>query len=287
MNRVFPVAAVAVGPAGRDPAPQWREAEAGIAAAASAGARLAILPELFAQPYVAGENPSGWTELAETADGPTAARMRFVAATHAIAVLFGLSLRRDDGLPFNAALLAHPDGRVETVAVKIHLPPAGSGDAFGEADHFAPGPAEVAAVAVGPIRLAVLICYDRRFPECWRAAAASGADLVAVLVGGPAPSDPDGLFAAELQASARANAVYAVAAARYGTETVAGRAVRHDGATLAFGPDGDLLARAPRGGCRPLLVSIDPGRLAYARENNATARRLRLPLQSKEASWLN
>lgn len=287
MNRVLTVAAVPIGPAGRDPAPQWREAEAGIAAAARAGAMLAVLPELFAHPYVAGEEPEAWADLAEAEDGPTVSRMRHVATTHGIAVLFGLSLCRDDGLPCNAALLAHVDGRIERAAAKIHLPPAGMGERFGEADHFAPGPAEIGSVAIGALRVAALVCYDRRFPECWRAAAASGADLVAVLVGGPAPGDPEGLFAAELQASARANAVYALAAARYGTETVSGRPVNHDGETLAFGPDGDFIAGLPQGDTRPLLLSIDPERIARARETNATARRLRLPLQSKEASWLN
>ncbi len=287
MNRVLTVAAVPIGSAGRDPAPQWREAEAGIAAAARAGAVLAVLPELFAHPYVAGEAPEAWSDLAEAGDGPTASRMRHVATTHGIAVLFGLALRRDDGLPYNAALLAHADGRIKRAAAKIHLPPAGTDERFGEADHFAPGPAEIGSVSIGALRVAAVICYDRRFPECWRAAAASGADLVAVLVGGPAPGDPEGLFAAELQASARANAVYALAASRYGTETVSGRPVNHDGETLAFGPDGDFIAGLPRGVARPLLLSIDPERIAHARDANATARRLRLPLQSKEASWLN
>lgn len=287
MNRVLTVAAVPIGPAGRDPAPQWREAEAGIAAAARAGAMLAVLPELFAHPYVAGEAPEAWADLAEAEGGSTVSRMRDVATTHGIAVLFGLALRHDEGLPCNAALLAHADGRIERAAAKVHLPPAGMGERFGEADHFAPGPPEIGSVGIGALRVATLVCYDRRFPECWRAAAASGADLVAVLVGGPAPGDPERLFAAELQASARANAVYALAAARYGTETVSGRPVNHDGETLAFGPDGDFIAGLPQGDARPLLLSIDPERIARARQTNATARRLRLPLQSKEASWLN
>lgn len=57
MSAPFVVAAVPIGPAGRDPAPRWREAEAGIVAAAAAGAGLVILPELFALPYIAGEAP--------------------------------------------------------------------------------------------------------------------------------------------------------------------------------------------------------------------------------------
>lgn len=287
MSRMLTVAAVPIGPAGRDPAPQWREAEAGIAAAAHAGARLAVLPELFAHPYVAADAPTTWFDLAETVDGPTVSRMRHAATTHGIAVLFGLALRHDDGLPYNAALFAHADGRIERAAAKIHLPPAGPGERFGEADHFAPGPAEIGSVAIGTVRVTALVCYDRRFPECWRAAAAAGADLVAVLVGGPAPGDPEGLFAAELQANARANAVYALAASRYGTEEVSGRPVNHDGETLAFGPDGDFIAGLPGGVTRVLPLSVDPERTARARATNATARCLRLPLQSKEASWLN
>lgn len=287
MAAPFLAAALPIGPAGRDPAPLWREAEAGIAAAARAGAGLVVLPELFALPYVAAEAPGDWAALAEGVDGPTVTALRAAARTSGTAVLFGMALTNDSGRPFNAALLARPDGRVEVLAHKIHLPPAGDGDAYGEADYFTPGAPVIRSVEIGSVRVAALICYDRRFPECWRAAAQAGAEVVAVLVGGPAPSDPEGLYAAELQASARANAVYALAATRYGTETVTGRAVRHDGDSLAFGPDGALLARAARADRRPLLVAIDPERLAKARETNATAARLRLPRQFEVASCLN
>lgn len=287
MAAPFLAAALPIGPAGRDPAPLWREAEAGIAAAAAAGAGLVVLPELFALPYVAAEAPGDWAGLAEGLDGPTVTAVREAAMDSGAAVLFGMALTHDGGRPFNAALLARPDGQVEVLAQKIHLPPAGPSDAYGEPDHFTLGEPLIRSVEVGPVKLAALICYDRRFPECWRAAAQAGAELVAVLVGGPAPSDPEGLFAAELQASARANAVYALAAARYGTETVTGRPVRHDGETLAFGPDGGLLARAARADRRPLLVALHSERLATARETNATAARLRLPRQFEVASCLN
>lgn len=287
MSASLVAAALPTGPAGGNPAPLWKEAEAGIRAAALAGAGLVVLPELFCAPYVAGEDPGAWGHLAEDLDGPTATRMGEAARASGVAILFGMALRSEAGLPFNAALLARPQGGIETLAHKIHLPPAGEGEAHGEEDHFAHGAPAIRAVEVGTCRVAALICYDRRFPECWRAAAAAGADLVAVLVGGPAPGDPEGLYAAELQAGARANGVYALAAARYGTETVSGKPVRHDGETLAFGPDGDLLGRVPRGGCRPILMTVDPGRLARARKTNATARRLRLPRQFKETSWLN
>ena len=142
----------------------------------------------------------------------------------------------------------------------------------------------IEAVRIGDVRISVLVCYDRRFPECWRAAAAVGADCVAVLVAGPAPDDPDGLFEAELMTHARANGVYAVSAARTGVETVTGRTVRHDGRTLACDPDGRLLAAVPPDGRGTVLVTVDPERCRRARAVNATAARLRLPVSSSSSS---
>jgi N-carbamoylputrescine amidase len=246
-------------------------AEAAVETLARAGAGLAVLPELFALPYVGGEDPAGWAHLAEPLDGPTARWAAGLSSRLGISILFGMALAGvDGGKPFNAALLARPGGTVEPVAHKIHLPPAGPGEGFGESDHFAAGPPCVGTVEIGPVKLAVLICYDRRFPECWRAAAAVGADVVAVLVAGPAPSDPDGIFLAELRTHARANAVYAVAAARYGTETITGSPVRHDGETAAVTPDGGIAATGPT-----ITIDIDPARLQAARDRNPTARHLR------------
>jgi predicted amidohydrolase len=272
MTTIFRVGAASTGPAGNGAACARDAAEAAVEALARAGARLAVLPELFALPYVAGEDPAYWQHLAESLDGPTTRWAADLSSRLGMPILFGMALAGvDGGKPFNAALLASPGGTVEPVAHKIHLPPIGPDDRFGEADHFAPGPPCVGTVEVGPVRLAVLICYDRRFPECWRAAAAAWADVVAVLVAGPAPSDPDGIFLAELRTHARANAVYAVAAARYGTETITGSPVRHDGETAAVTPDGGIAATGPT-----ITIDIDPAQLQAARDRNPTARHLRL-----------
>jgi N-carbamoylputrescine amidase len=271
MTTIFRVGAASTGPAGNGTACAREAAEAAVEALARAGAGLAVLPELFALPYVAGEDPAGWAHLAEPLDGPTARWAADLSSRLGIPIVFGMALAGvDGGKPFNAALLARPGGTVEPVAHKIHLPPAGPGERFGEADHFAAGPPCVGTVEVGPVRLAVLICYDRRFPESWRAAAAAGADVVAVLVAGPAPGDPDGIFLAELRTHARANAVYAVAAARFGTETITGSPVRHDGETAAVTPDGGIAAAGPT-----ITIDIDPTRLQAARNSNPTARHLR------------
>lgn len=272
MEKLFRVGAASLGPADDGPACALARAERAVEALAGAGAGLVVLPELFAMPYAAAEDPGRCPYPAEPLDGPTAAWAVGLASRLGVPILFGMALSQEGpGKPFNAAVLARPEGFAEAIALKIHLPTAAPGERFGEADHFAPGPARIGTVRVGPVRLAALVCYDRRFPECWRAAAAAGADVVAVPVAGPAPGDPDGIFLSELRTHARANAVYAVSASRSGTETITGRPVRHDGDTVAVGPDGAVVS----GPGAAVLAGIDPARLALAEERNPTARRLR------------
>ncbi len=172
------VAAIPVGPAGHDPHRLWRQVEAGVSAAAAAGAGLAILPELTVLPYVAGEDPARWRHPAEPSDGPTARRMGALARHNGLALVFGLALSEPgENLPRNAALLAQADGSLIQIAAKHRLPPPLPGDRFGEADHFRPGPAEAQAVRVGfpgggSLRVAGLVCYDRRFRQAWDTASA-------------------------------------------------------------------------------------------------------------------
>ncbi|MEN3238119.1 MULTISPECIES: carbon-nitrogen hydrolase family protein [Methylobacterium] len=261
MSHLMRVAAIPVGPAGHDPHRLWRQVEAGVSAAAAAGAGLAILPELTVLPYVAGEDPARWRHPAEPSDGPTARRMGALARHNGLALVFGLALSEPgENLPRNAALLAQADGSLIQIAAKHRLPPPLPGDRFGEADHFRPGPAEAQAVRVGfpgggSLRVAGLVCYDRRFRQAWDTASA-GADLVAVLVAGPAPQDPPGFFAAELAGHARRCRVAAVAASRYGTEHGLGRPVRHDGDSLVVGPDGCVLAALRPDAPAPVIGSL-------------------------------
>ncbi|EWY37584.1 nitrilase [Skermanella stibiiresistens SB22] len=284
MEKRFRVGAASTGPADDGLGRALDAAEPRVLALVEAGCDLVILPELFAVPYAAAKEPEAWRHLAEPLDGPTAAWAVGLAKRTGVPILFGMALsvallpeRGRHAKPFNAAVLARPGhAAAEVVALKIHLPPVADGDRFGEADHFEAGPATVGVVEIGPIRLAALVCYDRRFPESWRAVAAAGADAVAVLVSGPAPSDPDGIFEAEMRTHARANAVYAIAAARYGTETITGGPVRHDGSTVAISPDG-AIASGPSGPTGGVTVDIDPNQIRIAAARNPTARRLRLP----------
>ena len=264
------IAALGIGPFGSDSQALLHEAEDGIRILAREGARLVVLPELFAAPFFAADAPERWAHMAETLDGPTCRWAAALARETGVALVFGMAVKIEDGPPANAAVLAEPGRTPHLAQRKVHLAPA-AGHPFAEADHFSAGPPSIGTFEVAGLRCAALVCYDRRFPECWRAAARAGADIVLVLVGGPT-ADPPGLYEAEIRTHARANALYALCAARHGRETVTGTALTHDGATIAATPDGELVRVH---GAR-LLLDIDPGRLAAARAANPTYHKLRL-----------
>lgn len=279
MNAPLRIGALGIGPFWESSQGLLTEARRGVEDLAAQGASLVLLPELFAAPFFAADDPLRWGHLAEPLDGPTGRWASDTATRTGIAIVFGMALSMDGGLPTNAVVLAEPGRAPRLVQRKVHLAPV-AGERFGEADHFSPGPPAIGTFDYVGMRFAALVCYDRRFPESWRAAARGGADVVLVLVGGPA-ADPPGLFEAEVRTHAKANAVYALCAARHGTEHATGKGQRHDGTTLAATPAGALI---PAEGER-ILVDIEPERLRAARTDNPTHRKLRLLEQAVERAY--
>ncbi len=258
------LAALQLGPPAADLGETLAAAGRLLGEAKAAGARIALLPELFAWPYFCADDPERWRAAAQPSNGPVPVWAAQTARAMTMALLVPMFLAESVGRRSNAVLLAHPDGRIDIAARKIHLPPCGA-QRYGEADHFQPGEPVVAVHEVAGLRLAVLICYDRRFPECWRAAREGGADLVCVPVAGPA-DEPADFFAAEMRTHARENGVYAFSASRCGADRVARQMVRSDGDSLLATPSGAISARRPQiDGPGLLIADLDLAGLAAAR----------------------
>ena len=80
-------------------------------------------------------------------------------------------------------------GIARQTARKLHLPLSDA--AFSERDHFHPGEA-LGVHRVGTLSFGCLVCYDRRFPEPWRALRGLGAALALIPVVGPGGDDSSG-----------------------------------------------------------------------------------------------
>jgi len=131
--------------------------------------------------------------------------------------------------PRNMALAAAADGEVLARYAKIHL-----FSYAGEHEHYEPG-AEVPVFGLAGARCAVLICYDLRFPEPFRAAARKGAEVFFVLANWPAARVAQ--WHALLRARAIENQAFVVGVNRTGEDPN----VAYASSSLAVGPQGETL----------------------------------------------
>jgi predicted amidohydrolase len=231
-----------------------------VRAAAAAGARIIILPELTPSGYVF-ESPAEALSLAEPADGPTVTSWAAEAARLGVIIVGGFCELGQDNLLFNSAALVDPGG-VRAVYRKVHLWDA-------ESDFFATGSASPPVVDTQYGRIAMMICYDVEFPEWVRQPALAGADLLAVPTNWPAEPVPPGErpnVVTNVQTAAFANHMFIAAACRVGTE----RGVSWVGGSLIAGPHGYPLA-GPAGQTEPevLVAACD---LPSARSKATSAR---------------
>src|SRR6202046_1361682 len=148
-------------------------AAAHIATAASAGAQVVCLQELFYGPYfcqVQDADYYGYTEAIP--DGPTTRLMQDLARQHHIVIIAPMYEEEQPGLYYNTAAVIDADGRYLGKYRKNHLPQV---KGFWEKFYFRPGNLgyPIFDTAVG--RIGVYICYDRHFPEGWRGVRAGAA----------------------------------------------------------------------------------------------------------------
>jgi len=139
--------------------------------AARAGARLLVLPEMFA---------TGFTMRAE-AVAPLAGRTREFLASLACdlgAWVLGGYAEPGRERPRNGCSLFDPEGRERLHYQKIH-----PFSLAGEHEHYEGGSA-VATCEVEGVRVTPFICYDLRFPEIFRAMA-DATDLYPVIANWP------------------------------------------------------------------------------------------------------
>jgi len=139
--------------------------------AASGGARLAILPEMFNTGFSMDSQ-----RIAQPPGGPSETFLREQAAMHDLWILASIP-EAGEPAPRNMALLVSPQGAVTRYA-KIH-----PFSYAGEHEHYAAGDRVVTADVEG-VRVTPFVCYDLRFPEPFRAAAAD-TDLFAVVANWP------------------------------------------------------------------------------------------------------
>jgi beta-ureidopropionase len=144
--------------------------------AANQGTRVMCFQEIFNTPYFCQVQDDEHFDTAEKMpDGPTMQRMIQVAKDTGMVLVVPMFEREDDGFFYNTAGVIDADGTYLGKYRKTHIPHT---KGFWEKYYFRPGNMGYPIFDTKVGRIGVYICYDRHFPEGWRALGLRGAKLV-------------------------------------------------------------------------------------------------------------
>ena len=193
--------------------------------AAARGAQLILPPELFSGPYFCREEDEALFALAHpTEQHPSVIAMRGLAAKLKVTIPTSF-FERDGHHYYNTLAMIGPDGQIMGTYRKSHIP---DGPGYEEKYYFRPGntgfkvwdvPGENGAI----VKVGVGICWDQWYPECARAMALMGAEVLLYPTAiGSEPYDADldtsRMWRRAMIGHAVSNCMPVVAANRIGTE---------------------------------------------------------------------
>lgn len=179
------------------------------------GVQVLCFQEVFNQPYFCPSQDAKWYGAAEPIpDGPTTKLMQELAKKHSMVIVVPIYEEEITGVYYNCAAVIDADGSYLGKYRKTHIPQVAG---FWEKFFFKPGNSGWPVFKTAYCKLGVYICYDRHFPEGWRALALNGAEYI-VNPSATVAGLSEYLWKLEQPASAVANGVYIGAINRVGTE---------------------------------------------------------------------
>jgi N-carbamoylputrescine amidase len=222
--------------------------------AGAAGVQVLCMQEIYTQPYFCPSQDAKWYAAAEPIpDGPTTRLMQDYARKHGMVIVVPIYEEELPGIYYNAAAVIDADGSYLGKYRKTHIPQVAG---FYEKFFFKPGNSGYPVFATAYCRLGVYICYDRHFPEGWRALALHGAEYI-VNPSATVAGLSQYLWKLEQPAAAVANGVFIGAINRPGTEAP-WNIGRFYGSSYVCNPRGELLCEASED--RDQLITADMDR---------------------------
>ena len=204
------------------------------------GVQVLCLQEVFNQPYFCPSQDAKWyAGVEKIPDGPTTRLMQDYAKKHAMVIVVPIYEEERTGVYYNAAAVIDADGSYLGKYRKTHIPQVAG---FYEKFFFKPGTSGWPVFETAYCRLGVYICYDRHFPEGWRALALNGAEYI-VNPSATVAGLSQYLWKLEQPASAVANGVFIGACNRVGTEAP-WNIGRFYGSSYVVDPRGEFLCEA-------------------------------------------
>ena len=250
------------------------KAETMVREAASNGANLILLPELFERPYFCQEKRYDYYDYALPLTENPAVR-RFQAVAGELGVVIPVSFyERDVQRLFNSIAMIDADGSILGVYRKTHIP---DDHFYQEKFYFTPGDTGFKVFETRFGTVGVGICWDQWFPESARGMALMGAEalLYPTAIGSePPPALPVNSrehWQRTQQGHAAANVMPLIASNRYGIERSLqdpeGLWIRFHGSSFIADPTGAKVAEAGEEGDAVLTATFDLAEIEQLRNN--------------------
>ena len=219
--------------------------------------------EVFTQLYFCPSQDAKWYAAAEPIpNGHTTRLMQDYAKQHGMVIVVPIYEEEMTGVYFNTAAVIDADGSYLGKYRKSHIPHVGG---FWEKFFFKPGNSNWPVFETAYCKLGVYICYDRHFPEGWRALALNGAEYI-VNPSATVAGISEYLWELEQPASAAANGVFIGAVNRIGTEEP-WNIGRFYGSSYIVNPRGQIEAQASPDQDELLIHEIDLDMVREIRNN--------------------
>ena len=239
-----------------------------INSAASKGAQIICLPELFRSFYFPQSEDIEQFSLAESIPGETTEKLSKVAKAKKIVIIAPIFEKRASGVYHNSVVIIDGDGKIVGKYRKMHIP---DDPCFYEKFYFAPGDLGFQNFNTKYAKIGVLICWDQWFPEAARLTALQGAQIIFYPTAiGWHDSEKKSVAEAQLQAwetvqrgHAIANGAFVVAVNRVGREG----SLTFWGSSFVSSPFGEVLARANRDKEEVLIVKCDLDKIDQIRQS--------------------
>ena len=245
------------------------KAEAKVREAASNGANIILLQELFAGFYFCIDQKPEFFDWAESLkDSEVVKRMASLAAE--LEVVLPVSFFERDGQVFyNSLVVIDADGQVLDLYRKTHIP---DGPGYQEKYYFTPGNTGVKVWQTRYGKIGCGICWDQWFPEVARTLALQGAELIfyPTAIGSEPPYpelDSKDHWQRTMQGHAAANMTPVIAANRTGKELGEDSFIQFYGSSFMTDETGAKITEASRDEETILYASYDLEKIRLARRS--------------------
>lgn len=224
--------------------------------AADAGAELVLFPEIHLSEFFPQYPGLAKAQAALSLHSPELARLQQHCQERGVACLPNLYLREGDAC-YDATIAIDARGELVEVGKMVHI---AQQPLFYEQDYYAPSDSGFRVASLAGIRVGIVVCFDRHYPESFRACAKQGAELI-VIPTANTMAEPLDLFEAELRVAAFQNNVFIAMANRVGREG----AMVFAGESIVVGPHGEVMEKADHRE-QLLIATLDIEQAAIARQ---------------------